>query len=242
MKILITGSDGLIGTELRKYFPDAYCIDRGQDISNKKNNYIIHTAANCTIRDIIENPELAKENIDLTFEIMEKARKDKSRIFLFSSSRVTEDENPYTASKKFTEALALAYKNCYGLEYIIIRPETVWSREERNRRVINTWIDEITNNRPAIVYGDENKELPPIHVTEFGRIFMDIFNRFESEVYKTLTISGQPRKAIELISAIGDYYNKTPTIDFRDSELTQPQRCKEADITGKISFEEQLRL
>lgn len=242
MKVLITGSKGLIATELKKYFPNSCGIDKGQDIPNEKFDFIIHTAANCVIRETIKNPELAKENIDFSFKIMEKARKDNSKIILFSSSRVVGDENPYVTSKKFIEDLALAYKNCYDLKYIIIRPETVWSRDEKNRRVINTWIDAIKNDKPVIVYGNKDKELPPIHVSEFGKIFMDIFKNFDRDIYKTITISGQARKVIELIKAIGDFQNKEPKIVFKEPELTQPQKCNGVDITGKIPFEEQLKL
>lgn len=241
-EVLVTGSKGLIGSELMKRFPEAVGIDKGDKIPNDRFEVIIHCAANCVIREVIKNPELAKENVDFSFQILEKARRDRSKIILFSSSRVTGEENPYVTSKKFMEDLALAYKNCYNLRYIIIRPETVWSRDEKNRRVINTWIDAVKDNNPIVVYGNEDKELPPIQVTEFVKIFLDIFNKFDEFVYKTLTISGQPRKVTEIINAIGDYYNKTPNIKFEDPEPTQPQKCNGADITGEIPFEEQLKL
>lgn len=242
MKVLITGGNGLIGTELRKYLPTASYIDRDQEIPKGKYDYIIHTAANSVVRETIKNPVLAKENIDVTFDIMEKARKDNSKIIIFSSARVTGEENPYVTSKKFGESLTLSYKNCYNLESIVIRPETVWSRGEKTRRVINTWIDAVSNNQPCIVYGNREKELPPIHVEEFAKIFFVVFSRFNDFVYKTISISGQPRKVTELIDCIGDYCGKVPLIKFKKPELTQPQNYNGSDIIGKIPFEEQLKL
>lgn len=238
--ILITGNKGLIATELFKYIK-ADGFDKNKLIPNKKYDYIIHTASNCVIREIIKNPKLTMENILLTYKIMEKARQDKSKIILFSSGRVEHDENPYTAGKKFLENIAKAYNNCYKVESIIIRPETVWAKNEKNKRVINTWIENVVKGIPCIVYGDENKELSPIHVKEFGNIFMEIFNNFEY-YYKQQTpikITGQSRKVKDLIGIIGKYYGKIPIIKYKSPELTQPQKTKGG--LGLIPFEEQIK-
>ena len=63
MKPLITGGSGILGKELRKYFPESLCPSRNElDITNStlvsdyfsKNDFdmIIHTAAMTSIRHV----------------------------------------------------------------------------------------------------------------------------------------------------------------------------------------------
>ncbi|MEI6144772.1 MAG: NAD(P)-dependent oxidoreductase, partial [Candidatus Berkelbacteria bacterium] len=132
-KVFLTGHRGLIGSELVKHFKDKVIgFDRGDKWPTpeavKDVDLIIHCASNCVIREVIKNPDLAKENIDLTYKVMELARQNNiKKVVLFSSGRVKHKEkNPYTVSKEFLELTGEGYRQCYGIDYIIIRPETVW--------------------------------------------------------------------------------------------------------------------
>ncbi len=153
MKFLITGHKGLIGNEIyNRLINNNDVIGYDKDDIFPQDQYfdiIIHCASNCVVRDIIKNPKLSFDNIELTYKVMEYARINNiKRIILFSSSRVNAiEKNPYTVSKQYLENMAEGYYQCYNIEYIIIRPETVWSRNEKNKRVINIWIDNIINNK-----------------------------------------------------------------------------------------------
>jgi len=240
MKILVTGYKGLIGRKiyntLNKLGHNVTGFDRGDKLIDQYYDMIIHCAANCIIRDVIRDPSLTKENIDLTFDIMELARRSNcKKVILFSSSRVTHNEdNPYIASKKFLENMARAYKDCYNIDYIIIRPETVWGRNDNPVRVIPHWISCAFDNQAIDIYGDKNKKLSPLYIDDFIIEFMKIFERFDE--YKNtepMIISGKPMLASIIANKIINVINSKSRIIFLKPELTQPQ-----DVTVKINKNE----
>ncbi len=234
--ILITGHKGLIGGEIynrlkKKY--NVYGYDNLRDIKSKSNlnnkihyHYIIHCAANCVIRDIIEHPEKSLENIILNYKVMELARKYHSKIVLFSSSRANHKNiNPYVVSKLYLENLARAYKECYNLDYIIIRPETVWGYKRDNPvRVIPNWINCAKKNKDIIIYGPKDKELPPVRVDDFTTAFLEIFDNFEKNKNKTFAICGYPQKAEDIANQIIKKFKSKSKIVFKPQELSQPQK------------------
>ena len=249
MNILITGHKGLIGShlfrELSKYHNvsgiDLYDCDYNN--KTKKYDVIIHCAAHCLIREVIKTPGLALENINSTFSTLELAKIHKAKFIYFSSSRVEHNQhNPYIASKRAGEELVKAYAKCYGIEYIIIRPETVWGRTNDNyKRVIPQWIETIKNNRVVTIYGDKNKQLSPIHVEDFVEIFIEVLENFNTYKGQEISISGRILKAVNIVKMIGKFYNRTPKIRFKPAEKTQPQRCNNADFISNMTFMEQLR-
>ena len=235
--ILITGHKGLIGSALFKKFK-AIGFDRGDPLIDQKYDLIIHTAANCSIRQIIKYPELAKENIDLTYKVFELARKYNSKLVLFSSGRVAHQSyNPYTVDKRFMENMARAYRDCYGVKSIIIRPETVWGESNNNKRVVMEWIEAASQNKPLYIYGPKYKELPPIYVDDFADIVYNLIIDFDNFVGQTISIAGQIRKAKDIAKAIVKQFKSKSKIVFMKGELTQPQKCYPSDIISDIPFE-----
>lgn len=113
MKIMLTGSSGMIGTRLFEKLlqldHDVIGIDRKQNKWNKSLNkrtskidllkqsdsiklpddidFIIHLAANARVYELVQKPELALENMVTTFNVLEFARKNKVNKIIFSSSR-----------------------------------------------------------------------------------------------------------------------------------------------------------
>jgi nucleoside-diphosphate-sugar epimerase len=112
MRILLTGSSGMVGTRLFEKLQSTHeviGIDRRKNEWNKSLNektiildllkkkdlkeipkqfdLIIHLAANARVYELVKNPKLAMENIVSTFNILEFARKNDITKFVFSSSR-----------------------------------------------------------------------------------------------------------------------------------------------------------
>ena len=246
--ILITGTNGLIAGILLKHFGiNAIGFDKGDSLPSKEEakniKLVIHCASMCVVRDIIKNPKLMMDNIKITYQVMEFARNNNvKKVVLFSSSRVNcKEKNPYTVSKEFLENIAEGYRQAYGIDYIIIRPETVWGHNEKNRRAISTWIDNTLYEKPVIIYGDKEKELPPITAKEFVSLLLPIINNFDKNKGRTFSIAGKPKKVIEIISEIEQVTRKKANIIYKPAETAQPQRCTTADFTGKQSFIEQLK-
>lgn len=103
----------------------------------KNVDLLIHFAANARVYELVKKPELALENIIITFHVLEFARKNRIKKIIFSSSRevygnlteenlIAEDkvkiencESPYSASKITAEVLIQTYKKVYGIAGVI---------------------------------------------------------------------------------------------------------------------------
>lgn len=143
MRILLTGSSGMIGTSLFEKLLemdyDVIGVDRknnkwgpslnektiNADLLNQKEldnipkdvDMIIHLAANARVYELIKNPYLAMENIITTFNILEFARKNCISRIVFSSSR--EVYGSVTDNRSISEEERLGYcENPYSASKI----------------------------------------------------------------------------------------------------------------------------
>ena len=99
---------------------------------------VVHLAANARVHELVKEPRLAMENVEMTFNALEYARRRGASRFVFASSRevygnvgqvtaAEEDtasdrsESPYAASKTAGEALVDAYGRCYDLDTATVR-------------------------------------------------------------------------------------------------------------------------
>jgi UDP-glucose 4-epimerase len=201
MKILVTGSSGTIGTRLcerllgeghdvigvdwhhNKWQPRVEKITTIIDLRDGEKlqaesgklqafDLIVHLAANARVYELVENPDRARDNILTTFNMLEYARKNGIKRFMFASSResygntgatkYTEDlvriencESPYTASKLAGEALVEAYKRCYGLDHITFRFSNVYGMYDDSVRVVPLFIRLARKNEPLTVFGKD---------------------------------------------------------------------------------------
>lgn len=244
-KVLITGSEGLIGKKLVQFYSSLNYKVIGYDwlpdkngehwhwntIKNESFDIIHHCASQCVIRDVIANPSQSYQNNQITFKVLEHARKHPPKqLFLYSSNRVTANiENPYVTSKKYMEQLAEGYRNCYGLDYVMIRPETIWGYKKNDIRVIPAWIDNAYMNKDIIIYGPEDKELSPLYVDYFVNKILFISDNYETMKNQTWTITGETRKAKDLAENIKSYLNSNSNIIFKEGETAQPQKCIKRD-------------
>jgi len=232
MKYLVIGHKGLIGTELTKHFEENkieyFGVDRFQVFpKNKSFDCVIHMASNCIIRDVIKNPNLANANMNINFKALEYCRENKIKKFVyFSSSRVMHTEaNPYIASKIQGEVLCKSYELCYGVESLIIRPETIWGMQDKHNRVITAWIKAAKFNEPIKIFGDKNKILSPLHVSNFNIIFTNLLDLYmdNKQTLKICSIAGKPQKAINIVDKIKKHFDSKSKVLFSDHEIAQPQ-------------------
>ena len=252
MRILLTGSDGLIGKEICKRLSlhnEVIEIDKDNGFYVETLNteewvsesiehpidIIIHCASSGNIRDSMLDIGEAWRNIDSTFSIFEFARKIncKKIIYLSSNKILHSNNNVFVSTKRFGEDLAKSYKECHDIDYIIIRPETVWSIDDTNHsRAITHWISSAKKNSHMIIFGNKDKELAPIHVIDFVDCFLLIFKKFNENLIsnKTYSISGKPIKAERIVELIKMYTNSTSKIMYMDEEISQPQLCGASNL------------
>jgi len=113
MKILVTGCNGTIGTELclqllkeghevigidvrdNKWEPEVSKITQIKDVKEDLNSLstdidlVIHLAANARVYDLVVEPDKALDNVTTIYNILEYVRKTTGKRILFASSRET---------------------------------------------------------------------------------------------------------------------------------------------------------
>ncbi len=265
MKYIITGHKGLIGESLKKELDkDNECVleidsRAGESTAtinyyhNKKADIFFHLAARCKINKIVENPNLAFENVRGVINCLEYCRLNKIKKFVyFSSSRVlSKEENPYTAGKKYGENLCEAYRQCYGIDYLIIRPSTVYGEQkDTTSRLTNDWVRQALKNEPLIIYGDEKKTLDFTHVDDFVDGIMILLDNWDKTKNQAYDISGDEEVRLvdlaEMIREEIDKYNlpnRFFKVEFHPQEIAQPQNIK-IDIIKmkKLGFKPKIKL
>ncbi len=262
MNFILTGHKGLIGSALLEKLKSQghnpiLLIDKreGQDILDidkvqlaEKPDIFIHLAAACKINKCIENPQWPFEtNVLAIHKIMEFCRKNKiPKIIFTSSSRVLSPEkNTYTASKLYGEELIKGYAQCYGIEYVIIRPSTVYGPfDDKTKRLIDIWMLAALKGEELKILGDKNKTLDFTYIEDFIEAFILAMQQTNKEYDIS---SGKGIQLNYVAEQIIKLANKG-TIKFYPPETTQPQEV-ELDISAikslgyqpKTSIEQGLR-
>lgn len=236
-KVLITGNKGFIGKYMHEFFEQLGYEVLGCDLKDNLDinflskyfngdiDMIVHCASFCYIRDCIKDPEKAYiNNISGTFNVFEFARQNGiDKIIYFSSSRVLSKENNiYTTSKKYGEELCKAYKECYGINYIIIRPSTVYGVGDTTDRIIPRFIKNALSNKDLIIYGDQTKTLDITYIKDFMKAFNLIL--LHGGWNREYNVSNKnPVHIQELALFIRDAVGSKSQIKYERPELSQPQ-------------------
>ena len=245
MNILLTGSSGTVGTRLFEKLLelnyDVIGADKKKNKWNKSLNnktatvdllkkedmkklpkdidLIIHFAANARVYELVKNPDMALENIITMYNVLEFARKNKIRKFIFSSSRETygninetstaEDkvrlencESPYSASKITAEALIHSYNKVYDMDFVIMRFSNVYGMYDDSDRVIPLWIRQTLKNEDLTVFG-KDKILDFTYIDDTIAGVIKIIEKFDNIKGQTLNISsGEGTKLLDVADKI----------------------------------------
>lgn len=263
MNIALTGHKGLIGTFLKQRLESeghniVFEIDLrdGKDIRDLKDlkinfkiDMMIHMAAHCKINESISNPQKTFDNdVEGTFAVFEFCRKNNiPKIIYFSSSRILNKErNPYTSAKIYGEELCKGYKDAYDIDYIIIRPSTVYGPFwDETRRLMHLFITRALKNEDLEIYGNPNiKTLDFTYVSDFVDGVMLAINA--NEWNSDYNISGEEEYNIyELAKNVVKKTNSASKIIIKDTEIAQPQivvvdisKIKKLGFSPKISLDD----
>lgn len=262
MNIVFTGNKGLIGTVLEKrLIEEGHKIISSWDLREGKNildinkngfsqnsDLLIHAAAHCKINQSIENPQKTYENnVKGTHEVLEFARKNNiPKILFFSSSRIlSPEENPYTASKKYGENLTKAYHESYGLDYLIVRPSTVYGPFwDETKRLMHIFITKALKGEDLEIYGNpETKTLDFTYVDDFVDGTLVAMKNGWNKEYNIS--GGEEYKVYDLAKEIIKKTDSKSKIIIKDAEIAQPQevccdisKIKELGYSPKISLSE----
>lgn len=244
-QILVTGSSGTIGTALvKRLLSEDYTVygtdvksnpwlpevnDRTQikDLQNPKEiadlptdvDLIIHLGAHARVHRLVKEPERMMDNLEMTFNVLEHARRSDIPNVLFASSReiygdsnqivfsesetsIDETKSPYTASKAGGESMVHAYRECYGLSTCITRFSNVYGRYDDSDRVVPLFIAKSNQGQPLTVFGS-GKVLDFTYLDDCIEGLARIIDSFHKVDGTTLNISsGEGSSLIELAREI----------------------------------------
>lgn len=191
---------------------------------------VLHLGAHARVHQLVKEPQYAMENLEMTFNVLEHARRAEIPNFVFASSRevygdnekvvysetdtnADQSESPYTASKVGGEAMTQSYNKCYGLSTNIVRFSNVYGRYDCSDRVIPLFIAQSEQGQPLTVYGSE-KVLDFTYLDDCVNGLKRVVDRFPKVKGTTLNISsGRGTSLTELAQQVNA---RTP----RDSTIT----------------------
>ncbi len=153
------------------------CILSSQDI-----DVIVHLAANTGVGPSVENPRLDMEaNVIGTFNMLEAARQNKVKRFIFASSGAPVGEctppiheelaphpvSPYGASKLAGEGYCSAYFRTFGIETVALRFGNVYGPGSGHKNsVVAKFIRNAINGETLEIYGDGRQTRDFIYIDD----------------------------------------------------------------------------
>ncbi|AFD08574.1 GDP-mannose 4,6-dehydratase [Solitalea canadensis] len=138
----------------------------------KKFDTIIHLAGKAGVRPSIEQPQAyQRANVDATQNLLEFAKNQGIKQFIFASSSSVyginpntpwkEDEplmpiSPYASTKLSCEQLGHVYSHLYDIRFLALRFFTVYGPAQRPDLAIHKFFKSILNEAAIPVFGDGN--------------------------------------------------------------------------------------
>ena len=167
MNILVTGSDGYIGSSIKKYFNKSYNItyvnrkilDLRDPIAtnkffiNKMFNVVIHTAASGGNRLVPDNCDTLDNNLLMYYNLLNNRQHFNKFIYFGSGAEFFKPPTMYSLSKQVIYNSILEKNNFYN-----IRLYGVFNEDELDRRFIKTCIINNKTNRNINIFKDKRMD------------------------------------------------------------------------------------
>jgi len=259
-QILVTGSSGTIGTRLcelmRAHGMKFVGVDRRAnkwqpavnectllgDLCDRKLiktlpkdvDVVIHLAANARVYNLVLDPDLALENIQAAYNVLEYCRINGIKKIIFASSRevygngdepcrredqvdIRRCESTYTASKICGEALIEAYHRCYRLDYVITRFSNVYGMYDDSDRVVPLFIRHAQEDRDLVIYGGQ-KMLDFTYIDDTVAGIIQCLRQFEQAKNNVFNIAtGQGARIVDLARMVVEHLASRSRLVIREN-------------------------
>ena len=210
MKILLTGSEGFLGTSLKNYFYlnypqyDFICVDRklGIEVTDVKSlsgvDFVIHLAAQPSVFNS-DLTQIQKDNID-SFKYICDLAKISNTPFIFASSATACERNIssfYGESKKINEDYAaIHYPDAIGLRF-----HNIYAKNPRQGTILQKLLEDneilLVNNGQTtrhFTYITDITEAIAFVVREYNKLAPGIYNVLNPESNTILDLSQEVQK------------------------------------------------
>jgi nucleoside-diphosphate-sugar epimerase len=152
----------------------------------------IHLAASIIVQDSIDNPRKTFENDVIgTFNVLEEARKNKTKLVFMSTCMVydtasangaisethpTKAASPYAGAKLAGENMVQSYYHAYGLPVVIIRPFNTYGPYQKSTGeggVVSIFIQKELNGGVLNIYGDGTQTRDLMYVEDCAQFVVE---------------------------------------------------------------------
>ena len=191
---------------------------------------IVHLAARAGVRPSIDDPEAyITTNINGTYYLLDAARRNGTKRFLFSSSssvyglnkkmpfseedRIDQTISPYAATKLAGEQLCSNFANLYGIRTVCLRFFTVYGPRQRPDLAISKFTRLIADDQPIERYGDRSTARDYTYVEDIVQGVMGAL-QYDQKMFDIFNLGGSETVTLnELIEAVETALDKKATIN-----------------------------
>src|SRR5215218_8133777 len=219
----------------------------GEIFKGTRFDCVVHLAARAGVRPSLAEPVLyAETNINGTLNLLELARAEGVRQFVFGSSssvygenekvpfaeddKVSEPISPYAATKAAGELLCHTYSHLFGLRCVALRFFTVYGARQRPDLAIHKFARLISEGRPIPVFGDGTTRRDYTYVEDIVagvRAAMD----YRESAYEVVNLGGSRTVSLsELIALLEHELGREAVIDRQPTQPGDVPRTF-ADVT-----------
>lgn len=181
MKVLVTGSQGWIGTYLTKYLESLgeevilYDLEVGRDIFNdwqlnhfmRQADLVIHLAGCTGVPISYQIPfDFYRVNTEGAARVFRTASKYKLKVIHASTGEVYTRNSPYAASKIGAEAAAEVERVTNGLDVVILRFLNPYGPGQPNKYVIPLFIEKALQGQSLTIHGSGDQRKDYIYIDD----------------------------------------------------------------------------
>jgi UDP-glucuronate 4-epimerase len=208
---------------------------------------IVHLAAKAGVRPSIADPqEYLRVNVEGTAALLELARQQGVKQFVFASSssvyganpRVPwkEDDrdlrpiSPYAQTKISAELLGQVYSHLYGIRFLALRFFTVYGPRQRPDLAIHKFSDRMVRGLPITIFGDGTTCRDYTYVADLVNGILAALD-CSSSSYEVFNLgSGRPVALLQIVAALEQSLGVQAQIEYR-AEQPGDVRQTYADIS-----------
>jgi UDP-glucuronate 4-epimerase len=230
--------------------------------AENKFDVIVHLAARAGVRPSLAEPKLYVEtNVDGTMNLLELARQQKVKQFVFGSSssvyginskvpfseddRIHQPISPYAATKAAGELLCHTYSHLYGMRIVCLRFFTVYGARQRPDLAIHKFAWLIAEGKPIQVFGDGTTRRDYTYIDDiisgvraaidYSGSQYEIFNLGESQTVELNELISLIERSLDLRATIERLPDQPGDVPITFADITKSREKLGYNPTTKIS-------